>query len=160
MAALYYRMVDEYGGSPAVRIPAETPRRGLSLWRRVVRSCGAAGVDPEPYMRAQFAYFHKCFGRIPKISQLATDKAQVRAIEYIATNKVQRRVVGAIEHKTDLADVMRNAEKLMQTICRAQGMTREEVYRNLVLPGLIGFPKQYLAADPVYRGVVNSLHAG
>lgn len=156
MAALFYRMLDEYFASPAIRMPTTATKRGLSLWRRVVRSCSEAGVDPEAYMRAQFDYFNKCFGRPPKLNQLATDKAQERAITYVAENKVQRKVIGNdIRHVADIATVMRSAEKQMLTICRAQSMTREEVYKKLVLTGLITFPKPYLAADPVYQKVTN-----
>jgi len=156
MAALYYRMVDEYYANPAIRMPHTMTSKGLSLWRRVVISCAEAGVDQEAYMRAQFDYFHKCFGRPPKIYQLATDKAQERAIAYVAANKVTKRVVGNdIRHKADVASVMRSAEKQMLTICRAQDMTREEVYRNLVIPGFITFPKVYLDADPIYKKVID-----
>lgn len=154
MASIYYRMVDEYYAKSSIRMPSKVSKRGLALWRRVVRSCTESQVEPEQYLRAQFQYFHKAFGRPPELRQLATDNAKTRAREFAG---VKGKIVGNdIRHKGDIASIMRNAEKQMQDICRAQSMTREEVYRNLVLTGLMIFPKEYLAADPVYQKVKNA----
>ncbi len=160
MAALFYRMMDEYYVSPAIKMPTTATPKGLSLWRRVVKSCGEAGVEPEAYLRAQFVFFNKAFGRPPKLHQLATTKAQERAIAYAAENNVVRRVVGNdIRHVSDPASVMRAAEQQMLTICRAQNMTREDVYKKLVVTGIIAFPKMYTDSDPVYRRVYEAVVA-
>jgi hypothetical protein len=154
ISGFYYRMVDEYFAKPVIRMPTTMTKRGLALWRRVVISCKASGVDPELYMRAQFDYFNKHFGRPPEVFQLATENAQERAIQFAAGGQTSKKIVGNdIRHKGDLASIMRIAEKQMQDVCRAQSLTREEVYKNLVIPGLLLFPKEYLEADPVYKRI-------
>jgi len=154
MASLYYRMLDEYYVEPAIRMVNSPSKKGQALWKRVPVSCDATGVDPESYMRAQFAFFHKAYGRVPRVYQLATDKARERAISF-SGSKVK--IMTDKKVSRNLPVIMRQAEKLMQDICRAQGLTREEVYRNLVVPGLMAFPREYLEADPVYKRVKDEL---
>ena len=62
LAAFYYQMLDSYTGNPAIRVPATTKNRGLALWKRVGEACEKSQVDPKLFMKAQFEYFHRCFG--------------------------------------------------------------------------------------------------
>lgn len=153
LAAFYYQMLDSYTGNPAIRVPTSSKKRGLALWKRVGEACDKSQVEPKLFMKAQFEYFHKCFGKSPKVHQLATEGAIERAKLY--TGCVIGNVVGNdIRHKGSLAGTMRFAEKQMREIQEAQGMTREEVYKNLVITGMILFPKEYLEADPIYQKLV------
>lgn len=152
MASMYYRMLDEYERSPRVRMASQTNKRGLALWKRVVKACNSSGVDPETYLKSQFAYFRKHFGTYPKVYQLATEQAIERAVAFSGDSS-KRVIATSKPNRTDIASVMRTAENQMQAICRAQKISREEVYRNLVIPGIITFPSVYLKSDPVYQKV-------
>lgn len=152
MAELYYKMLDEYYHKQSIRMPHTPNKRSLALWRRVATSCRQAQAEPEAYLRAQFSYFHKAFGKPPEVYQLATENAVTRAQTFEGNSK--RKVIGNdIRHKGDFASIMRQGEQQMQQLCRAHDLTRAEVYRRFVLTGLFTFPKQYLEADPVYKQV-------
>lgn len=145
---IYMRTLEEYERKPNHAYTGQpfTPR-GLALWKRVAACWRSSGVDPDTYVRAQFTYFHNAFRRAPTAQQLATDAAVVRAAsvvpEKVSTNNIPASV--------DTAELFKRCEKQMTDVMRAQKMTREEVYRKLVIPGFLAFPDQYLKADPLWK---------
>lgn len=148
MATLYGRMRSQYSGKP--HMFKELNNRSKSFWRRVITRQKESGVAPEKFLTAQFDWFHSNFGRIPDVVQLTTEAAVTRAREY--AGKDNKKVTATTrEEKANFADLMRHSEKMMRDICKAQGMTRLEVYTNLIIPGHFTFPKQYLDSDPIYR---------
>jgi hypothetical protein len=146
----YYRLLEEYTRKPyhGMTGQAFTPK-GLSLWKRVTSALKASGVDLETFLRAQFTWFHEKFRTAPKPVQLTTDAAVVRAA---SVKPVQVRTSN-IEANIPIGDLFRRCEKQMTDLMRAQKMSREEVYRNLVLPGLAVFPDKFLNADPLWKKV-------
>ncbi len=154
MAALYHQMVAEYRGKPCFTDFSKINKRAISFWTRVVAACKAADMTPNEYLRAQFVWFHKAFGKVPEPIQLTTEAATERARQFTGTR--QKRVVASSKDaNVDIADVFRWCEKQVRDICRAQGMTREQFYKELVLTGEISLPLSFLEADPVYRRVAN-----
>jgi hypothetical protein len=145
---IYMRTLEEYERKPNHAYTGQpfTPR-GLALWRRVAACWKTSGVDPETYVRAQFTYFHNAFRKAPTAQQLATDAAVVRAASVVVTKVTTNNIPATI----DTADLFRCCEKQMSDVMRAQKMTREEVYRKLVMPGFLSFPEKYLNADPVWK---------
>jgi hypothetical protein len=127
----------------------EMNARALSLWGRVVKAWKASGVDMDTFVKAQFTYFHNVFRTHPTPVQLTTDGAVVRAAS-VAPEKVMTNNIPA---NVDLGELFKRCEKQMTEIMRAQKLTREEVYRKLVLTRMVAFPAQYLNADPVWRKV-------
>lgn len=123
--------------------------RALALWRRVVKAWKLTGVDMETFIKAQFTYFHNTFRTSPTVVQLATDGAVVRA----ASVKPEQVMTNNIPANIDTGELFKRCEKQMTEIMRAQKLTREEVYRKLVVTRLVAFPSQYLNADPVWRKV-------
>lgn len=154
MAGLYYKMRDHYFRSYGVKFPTTFNNKSIALWHRVVDACKTADVTPEDYMRAQFEWFHRVFGRPPKVYQLATDAAILRVPQ---ATKTSGNVVGNdIQHKIGTAEMFKQCDRQLAAVCRAQCMTREEVYSKLVFTGLIPFPKAFLDADPVYKKVCDA----
>ena len=148
MAGIYARLRTQYDGKPHVGKPLT--KRSKSFWGRVLVKQKESGVSPEKFMTAQFDWFHKNFGKIPEVFQLATDAAVTRAREY-AGSENKRIASTAREANVNFAELMKQSDKMMRDICAAQGMTRLEVYTKLVIPGHFAFPKQYLESDPVYK---------
>jgi hypothetical protein len=109
----------------------------------------ASGVEREVFVRAQFTWFHDKFRKAPTPVQLTTDEAVVRAAS-VAPQAVRTVVV---EDKIPISDLFKRCEKQMADLMRAQNMSREDVYRKLVLPGLAVFPEQFLNADPTWKRV-------
>lgn len=154
LRGLFYGMKEDYVGK-YFAIPKNT-KRSLSLWKRVEKAREEADVPPEVYLRAQFHWFDKVYGKAPTLSQLATEAAIERAQEFSVDKTVnkERRILGN-NRPADLsfADIMRQTERQIRDICRAQKMTREEFYRELVLTGVMSIPKQFLDADPIFKRV-------
>lgn len=148
MAGIYGRLRSQYDGKPHMGKPLS--KRAKSFWQRVIAKQKESGVSAEKFMTAQFDWFHKNFGKIPDVYQLTTDAAVTRAKEY-AGSENKKIVSTAREANVNFADLMKQADKMMRDICKAQGMTRLEVYTKLVIPGHFTFPKQYLDSDPVYK---------
>jgi hypothetical protein len=153
LATIYYRMLEEYTGKPNYAM-AKWNDRSLAFWKRVAQAQEKSGAEPEEYIRAQFKWFDKAFGKPPDLVQLTTELAIQRAADYAASDeKNTRRVVGAQQLKVPFADLMRQCEKQVLDICRANKMDRETFYRTLVKTGLVPLPKQFLDADPVWKKV-------
>jgi hypothetical protein len=154
LRTLYYSMLKDYAGE-MFAVPTLPTKRAEALWKRVGEACKKSGCSPKKFMRAQFAWFDKVFGRAPQLIQLTTDAAVQRALEF--SGNADRRIVGNnINAKVSLADVFRQSEKLLRDMMRAQGCkTREEFYERFVLTELFVFPKEFLKADPAYRRVVD-----
>lgn len=127
----------------------EMNARALSLWQRVAKAWAASGVDMETFVKAQFTYFHNVFRTHPTAVQLTTDGAVVRA----ASVKPEKVMTNNIPANIDLGELFKRCEKQMAEIMRAQKLTREEVYRKLVLTRLVAFPAAYLNADPAWRKI-------
>lgn len=153
LRTLYYDAVEKYHQKKMWAHKDLLKGRSLALWSRVRQKQEESGVSPEDFIKAQFVWYKKNFGRAPTVVQLATENAVIRAKEFGGFKG--NVVASAVEHKTSLAETFRLAEKSLQKICREQKMTREEVYRNLVIPGIITFPEKFLLADPVYKKVTD-----
>lgn len=152
-ASLYYKMVDEYHVRSSYKQVTTPTKRSIQLWTRVVKCADEVGLPIESYLRAQFAYFHRAFGRVPELSQLATAKAKDRAKLFVEGPK---KIIGNdIRMDRNVAQLLRDAEEQMRQLCRQHNLSREDVYRKFVLTGLFFFPKEYLNADPVYKKVAS-----
>lgn len=145
----YFKQHASYTGKTSYAMKSEQTKKSKALWERVAAKWQQSGVSPDDYIKAQFMWFDKNFGKAPTVVQLATDAALDRAREMPKT--VVHRVVGVQEVKVDFAQLMRDTEKQMQTLMRANNLTREQVYTNLVLTGIYSFPKEFLNADPIYK---------
>jgi len=156
----FYYLVDKYQGRTTARLPTvKACKRGTSYWHRVASICLDINVPSDVFLKAQFLYFRKNFGRIPEFSQLVTASAAARAVEYykkLNNTKPQDYVSSGHAHTDmELSDKLKSADKRMRGICRAQGMTRYEVYKNLVVPGFLILPQEYVSADPEYKKAVD-----
>lgn len=153
---LYHQMKDDYKGGGALYHIKEPSNRQISFWKRVLTCVEESGVEPKDYLTAQFKFFHHAFGKTPEAKQLTTPGAVLRAKAFAeSTNKPKYKIISnGIETKKDFALTMKLADEQMRNICKAQNLTREEVYRKFVLTGLISFPKEYLKHDPEYHTLV------
>jgi len=148
----YMRALEDYQRKPVHAYVGQpfTPK-GLALWKRVAKAWRESGVDADVFIQAQFTYFHNVFRKAPTAQQLTTEGAVLRAIsvrpEKVSTNDIPAQI--------DLGELFKRCEKQMTEIMRAQKLTREEVYRNLVLNRLVMFPEVYLNADPIWKKVKN-----
>lgn len=153
----YYLMLEQFTGQMNFAVPTWT-KRSESFWKRVVQAQEASGVTSEVFLKAQFHWFNKSFGKPPELKQLTTPASIARAQEFAQdtnVNKDRRVVANAQKANIPLADLMRQAEQQVRTMSRAQNMTREEFYRNLVVTGYVQLPQEFLKADPVYQRVKN-----
>lgn len=152
--AVFHRLYDDYYQKRTITLPTLPSKRVTSFWKRVVACADKAKVDVEVYLRAQFSYFHHKFRTVPKYEQLATENAILRAQEYQVTER--SRIIGtSVKADIDYAKLLAAANKHLLDIQRAQNMTREEVYRDLVLPGHVYVPQVFLDTDPLWKSVVN-----
>jgi len=152
LRSMYYTMLKDYRGE-SFTFPGPLTKRGESLWGRVGDMCKQAGCSPQKFMRAQFDWFHKAFGRAPELNQLATETAVIRARDF-AGNAGSRIVGNNIKAKVSMADVFRESEKMLRAMMKAQGCTsREEFYTRFVLTEVFSFPPAFLKADPAWRSV-------
>jgi hypothetical protein len=148
----YYNMLKSYRGE-SVTFPKEMNKRSVALWTRVENARAQADCDAERYLKAQFSWFDKAFGRAPTLEQLATETAIDRALEF--TGSTKGRVLGNIRKAPiSKADVFRESEKTLQRMMAAQECTREEFYRKFILTGAFSLPKEFLGADPTYQRVI------
>lgn len=147
MRDLYNKQLEAYTRKSV--FTTEMNPRALALWKRAVAACLTSKVDPETYIKAQFTYFHNTFKTYPTVLQLTTDAAIVRA----ASVKPETVVSNNIAAEIDMSTLFRSCEKQMNEIMRAQQLTREQVYRRLVIPRLVMFPQAYLDADPLWKKV-------
>lgn len=148
---IYNRELEVYSRKSV--FTTEMNPRALSLWTRVVKAWKSSGVDMETFVKAQFTYFHNVFRTNPTVLQLTTDSAVLRA----ASVKPEKVMTNNIPAEISLADLFKRCEKQMTDLMRAQKLTREDVYRKLVLPRLVIFPDQYLNADPAWKKVLNEV---
>lgn len=149
---IYVRELERYDGKKRFGYSGQpfTPR-GLVLWTRIVRAWKASGVSMQDYVKAQFAWFHEKFRKAPEPVQLATDEAVLRAAT-VAPKKV-----GSVakEEILDVGALFSRCDKQIRDVMRAQKMTREEVYRKLVKPGILLIPEKFLRQDPVWKALEN-----
>lgn len=149
----YYNMLRDYSGS-GVAFAVDMNKKSVALWSRVDRAREAAGCDPDRYLKAQFVWFDKTFGKAPSLEQLSTASAVERAIEFSGSTK--GKVLGN-ERKVPISkvDIFREAEKTLQQMLAAQKCDRADFYRKFVLTGLFTLPKEFLSADPTYQRVIS-----
>jgi len=149
----YYKMLHEYNTYTFVSLVKPVPnKRGESYWNKVAERCLQAEVSPEKYIKAQFVYFNKHFNKSPEHKHLITEEAVKRAK---TVSSIQDRVVSDhLPSNVDLGTLFSECEKMIRRLCRAQNISREEFYRNFVIPGIITIPKQFLQADPVYKAII------
>lgn len=149
---IYMRALEAYERKPLYSYFGQpfTPQ-GLALWKRVRKAVEDSGVDGETFIKAQFTFYHNSFKMAPKPHVLTTDAAVLRA----STVKPEKVVTNNIPAEKNTADLFKRCERLMTETMRTQGLTREEVYRKLVLTRMIAFPDVYLNADPVWRKINN-----
>jgi hypothetical protein len=151
LRATYYSMLEDYTGKKSFA-KRDWTKRSEALWGRVESAYETSGVELDHFMKAQFSYFHRVFGRAPKPHQLTTEGAVFRAQNYSGS---KARVIGNdIRHKTTVSERFKLADKQMREICHAQNKSRKEVYEDFVIPGFICFPQDYLDADPTYKALV------
>lgn len=150
LSAIFYSMLDKYTGKQRFAHVTTTPK-SVAMWGRVAAACAASGVPPHTYMKSQFDYFHRLFGTTPKLTQLATENAIVRAQVFSGSDAA---IVGnGIEHKISIGTLFSHCEKQIQDVCKAHKLTREEFYRKFVLTKLLSLPTSFLEADPVYKNL-------
>ena len=153
LSYLYYYMKAKYVNNALFSKVTHSEKRD-EFWARVVEACKKADVSPEKYMKAQFSYFHKTFGTVPNVNQLATSGAVTRAQEF--AGKVDGFIVGNnVPIEDNLGAVFSRCERQLRDMCKAQSVDRAEFYRRFVCSGVITFPVEFLNADPVYEEVVN-----
>lgn len=150
----FYEMQARYKGKRVCTTVVESEKR-KTFWTKVQSCCKTAGVSPERYMKAQFAFFHTAFGTTPKMHQLATAAAidRAKAFEGNTAGKV---VSNAIEATTDLGALFGRCEQQIREVCRKQGMDRATYYKTFVVTGLLPMAREFLARDPVYQEVLNA----
>lgn len=147
LKSLYYHMLLDYTGDRYI-FEKEPNAHSKALWKRVEAARQDSGADAQTFMRAQFAWFDKHFGTYPRLMQLTTSEAVKRAVEFEGNS--EKRVVGVKEAPVKRTDMLKETEKLIQSIMRAQKCTRLEFYKKFVLTGLQPIPEQFLRLDPVY----------
>ena len=145
---LYYDRLRAYKGENYSYDPGVT-KAGTRLWERVEKAFNTSDVDPERFIKAQFAFFDKAFGKAPEITQLATQTAVDRAREYEGLTE-GRVLSNARKAPITKADTYRQSELMIQQIMAAQKMTRVEVYQKLVANGLVSLPPEFMERDPAY----------
>lgn len=151
---LYGKMLESYTREKSFAA-ARMNAKSVALWTRAEKARERSGASQERFLKAQFDWFHKTFGRAPEPLQLTTDAAVERALSF--GGRTEGRVVSNnIKHKTSMADVFRQNEKLLQQMMAAQGCTREEFYRKFVITGIYSFSPEFLKADPAYRRVLEN----
>lgn len=148
LKSLYYHMLMDYTGDRFL-FEKEPNAHSKALWRRVEAARQDSGLDAQTFLRAQFKWFNKHFGTYPRLMQLTTDDAIKRAVEF--TGDVDKKVVGAQKAPVSRTEVLKETEKLIQSVMRAQKCTRLEFYQKFVLTGLYVIPEQFLRLDPVYK---------
>ena len=154
LRGLYFKMVEEYSSKKKFVIPKVRTEKSRATWRRIEAARVRSGQDSDTYLHAQFAFFHQAFGKPPTIVQLGTAKAVTRAQEFVGTTK--HKVKGIPDYKMELCDLLKSSDQRMRALCKAQEMTRQEVYERLVKTGLVFFPKEYTSIDPAYQEVMGS----
>lgn len=149
---IYTQCLKDYHGK-RFRIPTKLTNVGRATWRRALERYEEAGVPALDFVRAQFAFFSKHFGKAPDPKYFTTDKAVDRAKEYAGTGRISS---SAQVHTSEFSDLMQWADKQVRDMCKAQGLSREDFYREFVVTGMVSLPQAYLEADPVYCSIIHS----
>jgi hypothetical protein len=127
-------------------------KRSRALWIRVEKAQAESGKTQDEFLKAQFEWFHKKLGTYPKVEQLATQNAVERTKSSSGDTSVKE-VSNDIPHNASKVEILKQSEKLLQKMMKAQKCSREEFYKNFVLTGLYTFPEEFLNADPVWKKV-------
>lgn len=148
LKSLYYNMLMDYTGGGYL-FETEPNAHSKALWKRVEAARQDSGVEPQTFMKAQFKWFDKNFGTHPRLMQLTTDDAVKRAIEF--AGDADKKVVGAPKAPVKRTEMLKETEKLIQSVMRAQKCNRLEFYKRFVLTGVYPIPEAFLKLDPVYK---------
>lgn len=149
LARMYYMRLAEFTGKPCMVDFSKMNKRAIAYWHRVYNFCKENNVDPNAHISSQFFYFNRTFGTSPKLEQLMTPKSLERTKE---CKTEQKRVVPfARDANLDLGALYGRCDKQVRDMCRAQGMSRLEFYKEIVLTGAVQLPLDFLSADPVYQ---------
>jgi hypothetical protein len=151
--SVYKRLLESYTGQ-ANLLEQEMNKSSIAMWTRIEEAREKAGCDAERYIKAQFVWFDKAYGKAPSIEQLATASAVDRAIEFAGPTE-GRVLSNGRKAPITKADIFRASEKLLQSLMEAQGCNREEFYSKFVLTGLYSFPDEFLKLDPTYQRLIN-----
>lgn len=149
LMTLFHKMNDDYHRR-SVPISPEMSKRAVLFWRRVLNAQQKSGVSAEVYLRAQFSYFHDTFGTAPKLEQLATNNAIMRAKEYAALKSQTKVFSNNTKFSIEMTELFKTCEKQLQQLQKVHKMSRVDVYKNFVLTGVVYFPKSFLDLDPAF----------
>lgn len=149
---LYVVFLEKYTGEKAYQFRGKMSHQAVSLWTRAEAARRQANVSQERFIKAQFVWFTKVFGKYPEPLQLTTEAAVDRAREFTGSTEGKVAPV-AVAHKSSLSTLFRENEKLLQKMMQAQKCSREEFYVRFVLTGIYSLSKEFLEADPVYQRV-------
>lgn len=148
----YYRQLDTYTGSTSGLAGAKKlTKASQGLWKKVAKAIEKASLTSEDYIRIQFSFYHRVFGKAPEPHFLHTEAAVIRAIDAKVPTFA---IVGSLKDKlsdNDYLQLMKYGERMIQSLIVEHGMTREELYIALVIPGLVELPRVFLESDQAYK---------
>lgn len=170
----YHTMYQEYYHSSYAVTKLEERSH---VWERLADACKLAQLTPRAYLYPLFSFYHSSFGRPPKHFELTTETAIAKVRRFYnlpeelsecasvsaktnvpASQSAPKVAASSIYVPVPKSELFSLAEKQMQRVMKAQRMSREQVYRDLVLTGDLYFPPHYLKHDPTYQRVVSEQH--
>lgn len=150
----FHRLMGEFDGENRAFQPLFN-NKAKAYWTRAVRIIQESEIDPEVFLRAQFAWFSKVHGCAPEMSQLLTPNAVLRAKDFALT-QFNRRIVGNGKLMSiEMVDLFRICESQIRNLQKAHSINRKQVYEQFVLTGMIHISSSFLELDPVYQELVN-----
>ncbi len=152
MCQLYYTMVSDYTSQANYTDFNKISKQAIAFWARVVQACEETSLSPRLYLQAQFEWFHNAFRKVPETKQLITDTALERAKEF--KGKEKKLVASSVCANIPKSDIFKRCDKQVRAMCKAQGMSRVEFYKEFVLTGEVPLPVSFLLVDPAYRSAI------
>jgi hypothetical protein len=150
----YHRMMCEFDGESRNYEP-NFNNRAKSFWMKVRKVILEAELDPEVFLKAQFAWFSKVHGCAPEHSQLTTQNAVLRAKDFALTQFNSRVVGNGKLMSVEMVDLFKVCEAQIRQLQRVHSINRRQVYEQFVLTGMIHISPSFLSLDPVYQELVN-----
>ena len=155
LRGLYYSEVIRLTNSFYRNVPQS--EKSKLIWDKISTNCKKSKAKPEDFIKAQFVYFEKHFGSIPKISNLVSVHSITRTIDYLATinpnnncPKLDTTLVPKMITKIAKPDKYSLIEKQLQSMIKAQKCSREEFYLRFVISGEYHLPREFILNDPDY----------
>ncbi len=145
----FHQLNKEYTGE--FQPPGKLSATGKRFWRKVLNNQKKANTDGITFLRAQFAWFDKVHGCAPEPAQLLTENAVIRAMDFALTKYEHRIVSNGRVMPVEVAELFKACEKQIMQLRKAHQMTRLDVYRYMVIPGLVHLPESFLSLDPAYQ---------